>query len=266
MRVKSFFGIKSITNLIYGLLMIAPFVAILSRVIYVQSNPNAKDSYSGANGYQIQYRYKIKDVENVDDLESGYIFETTVDKTLHTNQRIYTTEITIASNNNTYIIYDKIQNVQIGANYLTLYDVNNNLMSLINYYNNDLTIGVLFNPLTFTNSTYDLSNFTTYTGVNPIENVEISNNGTLDNAFEYSLQEFTKDNDIGVINFFGWFDGLFLNQTNVHNLVYLNFINWYMNYALLVSSSYLLFLALLWFVNYIRRILDKSMNYDFGGF
>ena len=46
MKTNKIFGVKSITNLIYGLIVLLPMFAILGRTIYVQANPYAKDSYS----------------------------------------------------------------------------------------------------------------------------------------------------------------------------------------------------------------------------
>ena len=55
-------------SLIFTALMSLPFVSILSRVIYVQSNKNAYQSYSGANGYQIEYKYDSNEV-NINDIK-----------------------------------------------------------------------------------------------------------------------------------------------------------------------------------------------------
>lgn len=45
--MRNVFKGKNLTHLLYGILMLLPFCSILSRVIYVSSNQNAKDSYYG---------------------------------------------------------------------------------------------------------------------------------------------------------------------------------------------------------------------------
>lgn len=263
MRTKSIFGVKSITNLIYGLLMIAPFVAILSRVIYVQANPNAKDSYSD------KVLKSTTELTSTNQLITNQLLTIDFNETTTngTTGRIAYNEISInptdygfpsqefwaiefARANNTYYLrlyYGEITAIQ--------YNQVNNVWG-----NTLLSIGLKVGDYRFSSNNNALNEYGIITyALNYTTN-------SLDNAFEYSLQTFTQDNDIGLINFFGWFDGMFLNQSNTHTAIYLNFTNWYLNYALLTSSAYLLFLALIWFVNYIRRILDKSMNHDFGGF
>ena len=44
-----------LSSIIFGILMCLPMFSILARVIYVQSNPNAKDSYYGETINEIQY-------------------------------------------------------------------------------------------------------------------------------------------------------------------------------------------------------------------
>lgn len=246
--------------------MIAPFVAILSRVIYVQANPNAKDSYSQS----VSLKYQSNNVETIDDLVRGHIYKLTLNSFPSSTDRLFKANavynmsaltyynIDTTSNENSIVIEFRTNGIQLRDNsYVAIAGVNLTSDNLPYSFDFVYREGLSSLPI----ESYikiEKTDFNVLTATNT--------NAYLDNAFEYSLQEFTKDNDIGVINFFGWFEGYFLDQNNAHNLIYLNFANWYMNFALLVSSSYLLFLALIWFVNYIRRILDKSMNQEYGGF
>ena len=84
---------------------------------------------------------------------------------------------------------------------------------------------------------------------------------TLDNVFEYSVSQFVKDNDFGNVDLFSYFGNIFLNENQMNNL-YVGFANWYLNYAMLITLMHFLFAILMWFINYSRRILDRSMNYD----
>lgn len=249
------FGFKSITNLIYGLLMCMPLFAVLGRVIYTQSNPNAKDSYSD------NYVEKTTLVNSTNLLleNSNYILNYSANSSAISN-------VSFAVNDTN--LYDYIDtNNKVIKN---LFFINENYPRLNIEYTDTTTRRIdNWNNL-FTSFTFTLSS----TQWNPSNtNIDYANlylityqNNKLDNAFEYSIKSFTDENNLGSIDFFGWFTDLFLNQSNTKNALYLNFANWYMNYCLLVSSGYLLFLCLIWFTQYIRRILDKSMNHDFGGF
>lgn len=84
----------------------------------------------------------------------------------------------------------------------------------------------------------------------------------LDNAFEYSLKKIT-NNNLGNVKWFNFIGNLFLDDNSQNNL-YINFINWYMNYALLVSVVYVLFMVLMWFIQWIRRLLERGLD-KFGG-
>lgn len=85
--------------------------------------------------------------------------------------------------------------------------------------------------------------------------------GTLDNVFEYSMGTFIQNNQFGKLNLFSWFFDLFLDSSTMNNM-YIQFINWYLNFVLLVSLTYVLFLVLMWFVNFARRILTKSFDFE----
>ena len=55
---------------------------------------------------------------------------------------------------------------------------------------------------------------------------------------------------------------MFLQSGNQVNDRLVNFANWYLNYTMLVSCIYLLWLVLMWFINFARKLLDRGMNYD----
>lgn len=80
---------------------------------------------------------------------------------------------------------------------------------------------------------------------------------TLSNAFEYSLSTFITNNAFGKIDFFSWFASIFLDNTS-HDLLYIHFINWYLNYALYVSLSLIIFHVLYWFIDLLHKLLNKT--------
>lgn len=77
-----------------------------------------------------------------------------------------------------------------------------------------------------------------------------------------SIEKIIGSANFGLINFMSWFESLFLDMTNSVNALYIHFINWYLNYVMFVSCAYLLFLVLMWFINFSRKLLERGMNYD----
>lgn len=78
-----------------------------------------------------------------------------------------------------------------------------------------------------------------------------------------AMEDIVGSANFGIINFLTWFESMFLDMTNNINALYLHFINWYLNYVMFVSCAYLLFLVLMWFINFSRKLLERGMNYDF---
>lgn len=284
--VKKVFGAKQITHLLYGFVVLLPLMAIFGRTLYTIANKNAKDSYSGiqqSEYKQVDLDYHTNDLNSNNDIILGnyYMFyDDYINYDYIQNYMRQTQEFElvlslisgdiicdiddVSIDDVSGYLYNSELEICLGYDYINVlsgFDTTlaisclsiqlNNCVFLIHYFNDE------------TNALYSflLPNDIYYTNV--IKDVELV---SLDNAFEYSISQFTKDNNLGGVDFFSWFTNMFLNQNNPTNALYLNFVNWYLNYTLLVSSGYLLFLVLIWFVNYIRRILDKSMNHDLGGF
>lgn len=133
------------------------------------------------------------------------------------------------------------------------------------YYNGIFTIPVIVYDKS--NINYDLTKFDFIRAdvsdiPYHINSIEIS---TLDNAFEYSLKEIT-NNDIGKVRFFTWFADMFLDVNDGTSAIYIGFINWYFNYALLMSLGYVLFGVLMWFINWVRRMIERGQDFGQGGF
>lgn len=62
---------------IFSIVMLAPFFAIMSKCIYVQANPNAKESWSGGQSityYERQPKYVTNEINSINDLELGNIY------------------------------------------------------------------------------------------------------------------------------------------------------------------------------------------------
>lgn len=272
-----------IFHIFFGLLMFLPFISILSRVIYVQSNKNAKDSYSG--NYEITYKYESNQVQSEDDLITNNIYSILLDDNTagifpNNEDRLVFLPITLFELNKVYYSgEDFLQCFTFKDIVIEIYNDNGNVYfyvytSLESFENNeDYCVSYILNNIDiisdnkFIGKLIDCNNITSsifsYTDYNEIESVNLS--GTLDNAFDYSISKFIEDNNFK-INFFSWFEDLFLIQNGGVNALYLSFANWYMCYALLVSTGYLLFLILMWFINYVRKILEGGNSFGHGGF
>ena len=241
----------SIMSLIYAVLIAIPMVSIVSRFIYVQSNKNAKDSYGGFNENQVEYvePSQVELYEQYNFINNTYTISQFgyIDINLLsinsfsgdlTNRNLIeqTNRVYISDSSNRYIFYDN-------SNYLTEINTQNTTL--------DLTIVIT------------ATNFTNMNELKPLLlEMQINGNETLDNAFDYSLSQYVTDNSFGNLNLFEWWSNLFLDLSQSKNALYIHFINWYMNYVLFVSSSYILFMVLMWFINYSRKLMERGLNYD----
>lgn len=273
-------------RLIYATLLALPFVAILSRVIYVQSNKNAYQSAEIENSYQTYekvYEYETNEVNDANDLIVGNIYKVSITKT----------ELDLLPNSTRFIQFtgifqykvyrdftsqeveyktsvDDLDNAKLGffkdlPNWLMVNYINTNNQSITYLYQSnyelvqDLTFYILFESLTYPQF-IDYISESDYFGQEDVI-IEDHTGTTLDNVFEYSVNKFIENNNFGKINLFQWTTDLFFDSNDVNNM-YVGFINWYLNYTLLVSATYILFLVLMWFINYARRLLERGMNYD----
>lgn len=266
---------KSLMGLVYAVLLAIPLFSIISRVIYVQSNKNAYESYSGS----VQ-TYQKNEIDNVlsfvdinKDDEAIYGF---VDGYLEFYARIYRInqfvsdsigydELVFDSYISTFNCYAYFYVDDITTNCIFYFgdyssDVNNYIsvyIDGISNYNFDL---IPLEDYQFLSDLFD-NNFI-YDSKNKYYEYQHVQLSTLDNVFEYSVDSIIKDNNFGNIDFLSWFSNMFLDNTNSVNNRYVHFANWYLNYVMFISCVYLLFLVLMWFINFARRLLDRGMNYD----
>lgn len=266
---------KSLMGLLYAVLLAVPLVSIISRVIYVQSNKNAYQSYAGTTEYinnvVESYDYQTNEVNSTDDLitDNIYKFNRLDEIWTISNDTNFLSMAYIKSVDVLYLDTEAITDILSGDTYYLITEDGNDYISSFqwNYYfifTNDFyfvldevinvnAVNTLIQQGYITASDY-LGNLSI-----DIEYTEIS---TLDNVFEYSVDAIIQENNFGKVDFLSWFANMFLDNTNQVNNRYLGFANWYMNYIMFVSCAYLLFLVLMWFINFARRLLDRGMNYD----
>ena len=250
--MRKLFGKKNILSLIFGLLMMLPFFSIIARCIYVQSNSNAFVSYYGET---INQSEMVNITTN--ELQVSHTYYLITPTNISYERKEGNTEISVSN-----VILD---NVNKNISSLRFYVVNNTTNLTIQGIGTDSFIiyNTQMHELSFTFN--GINNELYVSDINTILYEQIFNNYSfLDNVFDYSLASFVEENNFG-IDFFQWFDNTFLTQSG-HNMVYINFANWYLNYAMIVSTAYILFLAMIWFVYFARNLFEKFMNYDGGGF
>ena len=242
---------RALTHLIYGLLMLAPICAIGVKCGYVMFNKNAKDSYSNITKQSLGL---VSDnSNNVPNLTYMIAIKEGTE---------YSGAIAIKSST---INYDYIAGTEISYN-----------VSKIQFYPNNTHFRLIDDGNTFHNyqlndekraylngQTFVYLNGNLYTNNQPVSFYSITyTTEKLDNVFYYAVDEFIEDNNFGIIDFKQWFNNMFLQSGNQVNDRLVNFANWYLNYTMLVSCIYLLWLVLMWFINFARKLLDRGMNYD----
>lgn len=248
-----------------GLLSI-PFLSIISRVIYVQSNKNAYQSYSGTQEIiqQNGYEYKTNDLNNIDDLivNNIYLIDLNEITWAEIDFEIYFNKVWIFNVNNTLILNSDIEDY-ISYNDKTFeIEINDNNGNYFYYYpTGDELIYFTYSYISSYSNDFLISDFLTQSNFFGNALYVKENISLLDNVFAYSVNEIIKENNFGNIDFFLWFTDMFLTDNQVNNM-YVGFANWYFNYVLMASCGYLLFLVLMWFINYSRRLLERGMNYD----
>lgn len=241
-------------RLIYATLLALPFVAILSRVIYVQSNKNAYQSYEA----QTHYKDNFVKINNANQIYEGLQYHIVYNEEYESNYSPYfyyidtSLDITTFNRYDPLITYVKMQITS--ANRIFFYNEEETSFC----YNEDW--GTTITDIVFTSTGRVTNSSFINQGKTQVLFITIEKD-TLDNVFEYSVNKFIENNNFGKINLFQWTTDLFFDNNNVNNM-YVGFINWYLNYTLLVSATYILFLVLMWFINYARRLLERGMNYD----
>lgn len=244
---------KTLTGLILCVLLSLPLLSVAARVIYTQSNKNAYQSYSN-----VSVKENIN-ITNASDIQIGTNYEFTT-KEYNSNNSQFASEFTYISltandlNVNTST-YENLNFILISPNaqYIRFSNANAPTTWLVSVpYEENIVFDIVF-------SRFDsgINNAIQWFYVNQIT----FTTEKLDNAFEYSLKTFVDDNNFGKVDMTSWFSDMFLSD-NAKNNLYVNFINWYLNYAMLITLMHFLFTVLMWFINYCRRLLDRGMNYD----
>lgn len=256
---------RTIFSWIFALLLLVPMFSIAIRCLYVVFNKNAYQSYSNFNSETHEY----VNVDSFDDLIVGNTY-----KFISNNDGFST-----ITNVNSYM---QVENVNIisasrtiteeQAQSITrfgLYLYNNN--TLLRFNDDSGIQNIAFNSgfATFTFTYLGLINVnTSNTFESYFDSTVYSNNltnygNTLDNVFEYSIQQFVDKHGNGLINFFALLQDYFMQSTSA-NALYFTFANWCLNYVLLVSCVWLLFSVLMWFINYCNYMLNTSFRKGHG--
>lgn len=281
------------TALIYTILLTIPLLSVFARTIYVQSNPNAKDSYSGERTDIVKRaKYNTNELNSLDDFVDGNVycfsyFSDGYSVTSSTGVTDFDISTCIhyslfLSSNVSFRIddfwyepdYTPYSYVSFYSDCVTITDCISSYLNDENAtefiylgwilgitYIEDIHFYFIYSSDCITNFSADDFNLLIEEGFiyasdwNDYEYVEVVTNDSLDNAFEYSMQQVVNTYGKGNINFVNWFGSMFFTDTNS---LYFNFVNMYLNYALYISACYLLYLVLAWFIKFVTHILNNS--------
>lgn len=244
--------INKIVIWIYALLMCLPLISVGFRSLYVIFNKNAIESYSG------QVNTEYTPLNSLDNFIIGkkYMFNnnfgTYTDSSQKNTGAIFYTDAKILSTYNT-----NAQNTINNGNNFTFYYNTNGISIYVKYNTTDVGNWTVTNQYSLSFE-FILENYNSNllsNNYSMIRSIDETNESYLDNAFDYSLSEFIKDNNTGLINFVGLFTDMFLGNQNLANSLYLGFANFMMNYALFITCAYFVFEVLMWFINYVRRYM-----------
>lgn len=182
--------------LLFALLMLAPIFSVASRCLYVICNKNAYQSYSGQTSYNINYKYESDNLE--DGAIVGHIYQLNLSNEDLTDTG-FEMDFTLISG-----FIDLNGRLEINDNYIDDFEIFPNISYGI-YENNLNYTNIFYSSVHFGNITCDnaviellycndiAEHYLSYTDYNEIANVEINNEGTLDNVFTYSVNEMKND-------------------------------------------------------------------------
>lgn len=246
--MKKLLSYRGLMGFIYALVMLLPFSAIGLRCAYVTFNKNAYQSYSDKSAMTTT----LISNNNQSIVGNNYIIN------LLSSGESYSDNIYF---NSSTIDFSYLYGQTISFNVVGFrFYPNNTHFRLLDENNNSYNFELNDEKRTYLNGqsfNWRTGNLVNSNGNQPVRFYMVTyTTGSLDNAFDYSLQSFLDENGVGRLNLTNWFVDIFLDNTT-HNMLYINYINWYMNYSLLVSCVYLLYLVLMWFITLARRLLTS---------
>lgn len=239
---------RNIEGVILGILLLIPCFSVLGRVLYTQWNHNAKDSYSD---YEIQDTILVTTTNNLLIENRDYIW-TFMGDYLNPCDYVYFNSIsewvTDLEPNYTIVAFRLT-----GVSNLVLRDDNGVDHTRFGYFTNSVNKSFNFN---YKSTAYP--NYLINCGKLLLVDYK---KGTLDIAFDYSLQNIVDKYGSGNINFLNWFGNLMF--TNPSTLLYCQFANLYLNYCLYINVGYLIYYFFTFFIKMIRRLLDSFIDRRF---
>lgn len=245
---------KHINSIILSILLCMPFLSILARCCYTAINKNSSLPVQSQTAI-VEKHLQSNEVQSNDDLIDGNVYTYNFENALTLEGYMYPQYFSVYKFYYADTIFDG-DNLVVAADYLrvesgTDYENEIELPSddYFVVYKSDVSNDVDYHA--FSLCDVDVFDYET-------ETRQVFDNS---NAFDYSIYQFVKDNNLGNVDLVSWFTGMFLNNTG-ESALYVNFINWYLNYAMLVTLVHFLFLVLMWFICYCRKLLERGMNYD----
>ena len=232
------------------LLVLLPLFYVAISSAYVIFNKNAKDSYYGENINESEYVNV-----SVDDFVIGNTYEFVISNgqadTIASRLEIVVEDGQVVMNNSVitgvqYIVF-YVEGGTTPYFFIRQNGSNSNYTNL-NIYSLDLSFVYASHSLTGTIGNTFLNYFYT---------IEYNQYSYLNNVMTYSMSEFNKLG-FGKLDFTSWFTNIFMNGNT--NNVYVQFVNSYLNYFLMVECVYFIPMILYWFIHFGESVVDRFIR------
>lgn len=251
---------SAIGKIIYGFLLFMPLLSIGARCLYVIFNKNAYQSYSAYDNTPL---YETNEVNNVNDLVVGNIYNFTIQSNYTNTNITYFNASAIYNLSNTYydLQIEQLQgstlNLEETANRYQFY-TNVGYIQLTDYNGKNQINGQTFQFVYKSSFNADYINQVSIATYIPI--TQSTTGGTLDNVFEYSINKVENSNLYKWASETGTYTVLntTCNQLGITN----TFIPLLFAYWLLTSVIYFIFdiaLILIWMIHNKIHELQESI-------
>lgn len=188
---------KWLKVIIFSLLMLAPIFSIAVRCAYVVCNKNAYQSYS--NKIEIVDEYETNDVETLNDLVVGRAYTYTYDENITSQCRLGIDKVLINQDlenynfqiiGNTYDTTIRMNYTYNGVFYNTF--TITTLNTTYNSYSTNNSIDFIYGNSNFNQNADIIISCISRCDNLPIQSIN-NENGTLDNVFDYSVNQLKND-------------------------------------------------------------------------
>lgn len=243
------------SKLIERLLVCLPLIYIAVSSAYVIFNKNAKDSYYGETINETSYT-PLDLTDMILDQEYYFNFN------LVPQQSVASDTVDISASDITFV--KSATTYTYSSATIRFYVTSAGNLLLQSYDGTSAISGNLSTDMisiSFTYLGFRANNATTRTLLNNyLYERDYNQYSFLSNVLPYSMSEFNKLG-FGKLDFTSWFTNIFMNGNT--NNVYVQFVNSYLNYFLLVEVVYFIPMIIYWFIHFGESVIEKFTNKEF---